>query len=249
MERQMDKCTVIIDPWFLEDEADSITVGDMIEDWVVCKYKIASCFEEQSSGIDNIDFICYAVDHYGDGQERMDIRGRVAKITAYYYPDKRKRRRSKMKTVSPKTAVDVKQISGLQDEGIDGLASYCLHLEDVTITEHTQYEDALRGIIEQINNAGQEIYDRLTGLALNGVWKEWADDQPEGCIISPTEEMKRNTGDKNIDLLWEVLDKMTEVSERFTADTPPSLPKSIKMLDEIVKMPELNEDDYGDCPF
>jgi len=48
-----------------------------------------------------------------------------------------------------------------------------------------------------------------------GKWKEWDDQQPVGAKIFVDEDMMRNTGDKNIDLLLEIWDKIEEVKEEI----------------------------------
>jgi hypothetical protein len=66
-----------------------------------------------------------------------------------------------------------------------------------------------------MNNFSHKIHESLFNLACYGKWKKWDEAQPVGSEIYVDDEMLRNTGDKNIDLLWEVLDKIEEVKERM----------------------------------
>ena len=52
-------------------------------------------------------------------------------------------------------------------------------------------------------------------LACQRKWKEWDKNQPVGTKFYVDDEMLRNTGDENIDLLWEVRDKIEEVREKI----------------------------------
>ena len=81
----------------------------------------------------------------------------------------------------------------------------------INLKNHTAYRSALNELISQINNIASEIDDNLFNLACLKMWKEWDLQQPIGTEFYVTEEMLRNTGDKNIDLLWEVRDKISEV--------------------------------------
>ena len=80
-----------------------------------------------------------------------------------------------------------------------------------------EYNNKLSKIMELVDNLSSEIYEGLFPLAVMGKWKEWDADQPIGSKLHVDEDMLRNTGDKNIDILWELLDKVKEVVERIGA--------------------------------
>jgi hypothetical protein len=83
----------------------------------------------------------------------------------------------------------------------------------INLKEYAQYQETLSELINQVNTISDEIHDKLFDLACLGKWKKWDKKQPVGTVFHVTEDMLRNTGDKNIDLLWEILDKIEEVRE------------------------------------
>jgi hypothetical protein len=85
----------------------------------------------------------------------------------------------------------------------------------ISFEDHTQYQKTLSQLIEQVSAISDEIYDNLFALACQGKWKEWDNSQPIGTELHVDEEMLRNTGDKNIDLFWEILDKIEEVKKKI----------------------------------
>jgi len=85
----------------------------------------------------------------------------------------------------------------------------------IRLSDYTQYRETLSQMIERITAIADEIQDNLFNLACQGKWKEWEKNQPIGTEFYVDEGMLRNTGDKNIDLLWEVLDKIEEVKKKI----------------------------------
>ena len=73
------------------------------------------------------------------------------------------------------------------------------------------YRALLSKIVESLNAVSAEIQSELFNLACWGKWRAWNMKQPVGSEFYVSEDMLRNTGDKNIDLLWELLDKMEYV--------------------------------------
>jgi hypothetical protein len=68
------------------------------------------------------------------------------------------------------------------------------------------------GTLEQMES---EIHFQIIALAISGKWKKWSDDQPIGTEFIFKEEMLRDTGDKNVDLLCELMDKIVEVRKKM----------------------------------
>jgi len=85
----------------------------------------------------------------------------------------------------------------------------------IDFKDYAEYNKRLSEIIEQASNLSEKIYDQLFDIACSNKWKGWSDNQPEGTKFYVDEEMLRNTGDKNIDLIWELLDKITEVKNNI----------------------------------
>ena len=85
----------------------------------------------------------------------------------------------------------------------------------ISFRDHSQYQETLSELIKKVCSISDVIHDNLFDLACKGKWKEWSKKQPEDTIVYVDEGMIRNTGDKNIDLLLEILDKIEEVKEKI----------------------------------
>ena len=85
----------------------------------------------------------------------------------------------------------------------------------VSLKYNSQYKNTLSKLINQLDSLSKRIHENLFNLACLGKWKEWDAAQPIGTEFYVDDEMLRNTGDKNIDHLWEVLDKIKEVKEKI----------------------------------
>ena len=72
----------------------------------------------------------------------------------------------------------------------------------IKFKNYARYQEKLSEIVEQVSDISDVIYDNLFSLACMGKWKEWDDQQPIGTELFVDEDMIRNTGDKNIDLLF-----------------------------------------------
>jgi len=85
----------------------------------------------------------------------------------------------------------------------------------INLKGNAEYEKKLSEMMEKVGILSDEIYEGLFPLAIMGKWQEWEADQPIGGKLNVDEDMLRNTGDKNIDILWELLDKAEDVIERI----------------------------------
>jgi hypothetical protein len=81
----------------------------------------------------------------------------------------------------------------------------------IHINDFNRYWELLSQIMDKVDVVSDEIYNNLFDLACLRKWKTWSDNQPLGTKIHVDEDMLRNTGDENIDFLWEVLDTIDEV--------------------------------------
>ena len=77
---------------------------------------------------------------------------------------------------------------------------------------YVQYPITLSKLMEQINAFSGRIQENIFDLACQGKWKNL--DKAEDAIRSDW-DLLRKTGDKNIDLLWEVIDKIEEVIKKI----------------------------------
>ena len=89
------------------------------------------------------------------------------------------------------------------------------NIKIISLKEYARYKKKLSQLIDLASNTADEIENELFTVACLGKWKEWDKSQPVGARIYVDEEMLRSTGDKNIDLLWEILDKIREVKEEI----------------------------------
>jgi len=85
----------------------------------------------------------------------------------------------------------------------------------INFKDYAEYHEKLSEVMEIVNDLSDEIFDSLFILASLDKWKQWSDTQPVGTVFDVSEEMLRNTGDENIDLLWELLDKIEEVKGKI----------------------------------
>jgi len=86
----------------------------------------------------------------------------------------------------------------------------------VNLNDYAKYRKLLKKVTKRIDTVYDAVYESLFDIACAGKWKEWDEQQPIGTVFDLSEEMLRDTGDTNIDLLWEILDKIDEVKEKMT---------------------------------
>jgi len=75
---------------------------------------------------------------------------------------------------------------------------------------YVKYPQTLCDLIEQVNSFSERITGDMFDLACYGKRKKW-----KGAKDYTDEDELRNIGDKNIDLLWEVCDKIQEVIKKI----------------------------------
>lgn len=229
----MKQCTVLIDAleWELKGAEDVIRVGEPSYDLVVEQ----SAPDNEIEGLEDIDFFCPAEDDLFDGHQRFDLRGRVAKITACYNKSEQPDDDTSLEDAFQMyidgpvewELEDVEETSSTHS----GNDFYRIDFEDVTVIERTKYQDMIEGVRDIIYECGQAVHGKLFDLSTSGVWLEWSEAQAVGATMSVTNDALHKTGDKNIDRLWELLDKMQDVMSELSPDAPPSQPAKIDFLD------------------
>jgi hypothetical protein len=55
----------------------------------------------------------------------------------------------------------------------------------------------------------------MINIASSGIWFGWTDSLADGTVFNFTPDMLTDTGDKKIDLLWGLYDKLLDVKQRF----------------------------------
>ena len=103
--------------------------------------------------------------------------------------------------------------------------------------KNTEYEEEINKTKDILENIKTDIKDTMFSLATTGEWKEWSDTQPVGAIFTVTDEMLENTGDKNVDLLWELVYKINDVMDKLLDNIP------------LKKVKFTAEEEEGECPF
>jgi len=83
--------------------------------------------------------------------------------------------------------------------------------------DYAEYIAKLSEIMKTATELGTAICSGMFELACLNRLKEWSDNQPVGTVKNVKGSFLRNTGDKNIDLLWNILDTIMDVRQTFTA--------------------------------
>lgn len=77
------------------------------------------------------------------------------------------------------------------------------------------YRQRMADTVDKLSVMEQELHKLIVGLAVSGKWKEWSDKQPVGTQFNFTEEMLKDTGDKNVDELAGLIDEVIRVKEQL----------------------------------
>jgi hypothetical protein len=85
------------------------------------------------------------------------------------------------------------------------------------------YNITKENYMEELHNTLKtlgEFYDKIEGhminLAVRDKWKEWNDTMKEGDVFNFSEEMLADTGDKNIDDLFNLFEKTYNIIETIS---------------------------------
>jgi hypothetical protein len=84
----------------------------------------------------------------------------------------------------------------------------------INLKDYAEYNKKLSELVELASDCAEEIYENLFILACMDKWKTWSDSQPVGTEFYLDDYILRDTGDRNIDLLFEIYDKIQEVKEK-----------------------------------
>jgi hypothetical protein len=78
---------------------------------------------------------------------------------------------------------------------------------------YTMYHNTLSEVVEHLIDMSDQLFTDTINIAVSGKWQAWDAKQPDGAEFVFTEEMIRNTGDKNADILVELRDKIWDAKE------------------------------------
>ena len=79
----------------------------------------------------------------------------------------------------------------------------------VDFQEHSEYKLHISKTIEYLNKAKDELFTSMINLAASGKWKKWSDEQADGTSFIFTQAMLSNTGDKKVDLLMALYERIS----------------------------------------
>jgi hypothetical protein len=101
--------------------------------------------------------------------------------------------------------------------------------------QYTKYRKELSEIVNQLFDMSDQIYSDMVNLATLGKWQKWSNEQPAGTVFEFTEDMLRDTGDKNVDALVELMDKILDTKDVLSSYQKEKKKKaeSLEVVEEI----------------
>lgn len=79
-----------------------------------------------------------------------------------------------------------------------------------------EYKACINETFEELESMDFVLHELIVRLATAGKWKDWSDQMPIGSEFYFTEEMLRETGDKNVDSLIELWEKLNSLVNEFS---------------------------------
>lgn len=86
----------------------------------------------------------------------------------------------------------------------------------INLNQKNEYKERLSETFEFLEQAEKQLTSEIIDLAVMGKWKKWSDEQEVGTIFTFTDEMLRNSGDENIDLLCDLRAELINITEKIT---------------------------------
>ena len=86
----------------------------------------------------------------------------------------------------------------------------------ININQKREYEKRILKTQELLTKVEQNLFNEIIDLATIGKWKKWSDEQEIGTVFNFTDEMLKETGDKNIDALYELMDELIRIRKKIT---------------------------------
>ncbi len=85
----------------------------------------------------------------------------------------------------------------------------------VDLQEYSQYRQDISETVEYLNEVKDILVDRMIDIATSGKWKKWTEEQAEGTAFNFTLEMLSNTGDKKVDLLFALYERISVIIDEL----------------------------------
>lgn len=84
----------------------------------------------------------------------------------------------------------------------------------IKLWDREAYNRQLRDVCTLLGEMQNTLRDAMWSMAVCGKWKEWDEQQPIGSTICVSEDMLRNTGDANVDMLVRIDDLMQDFIDK-----------------------------------
>ena len=85
----------------------------------------------------------------------------------------------------------------------------------INLNDQNKYQNKLKETIEFLDYTENELFSKMICLATLGKWKNWDDNIEIGTVFNFTEEMLRDTGDFNINKLFEIAEKISIIKKEI----------------------------------
>lgn len=86
----------------------------------------------------------------------------------------------------------------------------------ININQKREYQKRILATQELLTKIEEDLFNEIIDLATIGKWKQWSDKQEIGTVFNFTDEMLKDTGDENIDSLYELMDELIRIKEKIT---------------------------------
>lgn len=85
----------------------------------------------------------------------------------------------------------------------------------INLNQKNDYKIRLKETFEFLENVEKDLLTEMIELALSDKWKKWSDEQPIGTEFSFTDEMLRDTGDENINMLYDLREELIKITDKL----------------------------------
>ncbi len=86
----------------------------------------------------------------------------------------------------------------------------------INLREKNDYNNRLKETFDFLEKVENDLVTEMINLAISGKWKKWSDEQPIGTEFSFTDEILKDTGDENINILCDLREELIKITERLT---------------------------------